>query len=243
MKRQILGGALAVLALAASACGTNGGTRQTSAGAPASATTLDLHTITTRGMGKVKTIPDIATITIGVTTRRSAATDALSQNNSETAALTSKLKSGGVAEKDIQTANLGINPSYDNNGHPNGYEVTNTVTATLRNLKKAGEIIDSAARAVGDDVRLQGIQFGIGDDTTARANARADAVRQARAQADQIAKAANVSVGSVRTITETSESAPSPFYSRAGVMDAAAMPISPGQVEVGVSVDVTYDIG
>jgi len=234
----------AVAATSLTACSTSG--RQVAAGAPAASGsgTLDLHTISTVGTGKMSTTPDEATVTLGVSTKRATATDALNANNAEAHTLIQKLRSGGVAEKDIQTTELSIYPNYTNAGHIDGYQVSNTVTATMHDLKKAGAIIDSAASAVGDDVRVQGISFGLSDDTNARAQARVDAVKQAKAQAEQIARAAGVSLGTVRTIAEESSESPTPMYQGTAAMNAmASTPIAAGQVSLTVSVSVTYDIG
>lgn len=243
MNRLLTGCIAAACVVALAGCGKSNARVPAAAGS--AGTVADLHTITTRGTGKIKTTPDMATINIGVSTKAASASDALSRNNSETKTLIDKLKGGGVAEKDIQTSDISVSPHYNTGGRPDGYEVTNTVNATLRDLGKAGQVIDSAAQAVGDDVRIQGISFGVADDTAARAKARADAVRQARAQADQIASAAKVSVGTVRTISEVSQDSPMPYYSgaRAATAFDSSVPISTGQVDIGVSVDVTYDIG
>lgn len=207
-------------------------------------TTLTLPTISTVGTGKVKTAPDMLTVTIGVSTKRANASDALGVNNAETHTLIGKLRAGGVAEKDIQTTDISIYPSYDNGGHIDGYQVNNTVTAVMRDLTKAGKTIDAAASAVGNDVRIQGISFGISDDTSARAQARVDAVKQARAQAEQMAKAAGVSLGGVRTMTEQStESTPVPMYAAAADTALRSTPVAAGQVSLTVSVSVTFDIG
>ncbi|GAA5155076.1 SIMPL domain-containing protein [Pseudonocardia eucalypti] len=202
--------------------------------------------IVAHGVGKVTGAPDVATVALGVQTRAGNAKEALAANNRQSTALIAMLKGKGIADADLQTSQLSVNPTYGNDSRITGYEVTNQVTAKVRNMASAGEIIDAAAEAAGDAMRVQQLSFAIDDDSGLRARARADAVKQAQAQARQMAEAAGVKLGAVRAISEIPIAMPpSPMYKAevAGAYDRASVPVQPGTQELSVSVDVVYDIG
>ncbi|HEX8767282.1 MAG TPA: SIMPL domain-containing protein [Jatrophihabitans sp.] len=204
----------------------------------------DGHTITTRGVGRVSGTPDTLTVLIGVSTQDSSAKAALSANNSKANALIELLRSKGVADKDLQTRQLTINPTYnDKSGTITGYQVDNAVQATLHSIAGAGALLDAAAGVVGNAVRVQQIGFSIGDDSALRAEARAQAVGQAKAQAAQIAKAAGVTLGRIRSITEVLDGrSPITYDMRSAAGAAESVPLQPGQQELTVAVDIVYDM-
>ncbi|WP_232663381.1 SIMPL domain-containing protein [Pseudonocardia sp. TRM90224] len=200
--------------------------------------------INARGVGTAKGAPDIVTVDLGVSTRAPSAQAALGANNERAAALIATLKNSGVAEADIRTSQLSVNPTYADGGRINGYEVNNSVTATLRDIAAAGRLIDAAGEAAGDAVRVNSLQFSIDDDSALRTQARADAVRQAQAQAKQMAEAAGVRTGVILSINEVVTPTPGPYWEvNAGAADQkAAVPLQPGTQELTVTVDVVYAI-
>jgi uncharacterized protein YggE len=235
MKRGLSG--VAALGLAAVAlAGCSGGSEpaaSTSAGSTAG--------ITTRGLGTVTRTPDTVTIVIGVQTRAQSAKAALDANTDKATALINVLKSKGVAPADLQTSQLSVNPTSDSaTGRITGYEVTNQVTAKLHDIGAAGGLIDAAGEAAGDAVRLQQLSFSIADDSAARAQARANAVRQAQAHAKQMADGAGVRLGKIRSITEVPVSPPGPLGRDAAA--AAPVPIEAGTQQLTVMVEVVYAI-
>jgi uncharacterized protein YggE len=235
MKRGLPG--VVALGLAAVAlAGCSGGSEpaaSTSAGSTAG--------ITTRGLGTVTRTPDTVTIVIGVQTRAQSAKAALDANTDKATALINVLKSKGVAPADLQTSQLSVNPTSDSaTGRITGYEVTNQVTAKLHDIGAAGGLIDAAGEAAGDAVRLQQLSFSIADDSAARAQARANAVRQAQAHAKQMADGAGVRLGKIRSITEVPVSPPGPLGRDAAA--AAPVPIEAGTQQLTVMVEVVYAI-
>lgn len=204
----------------------------------------DLATITTVGTGKVKGTPDVMTITLGVETRSASAQEALAQNNVLAADVIAVLKASGVADADLQTSQFYVNPTYGEKNEITGYSVTNTVTATLRDITAAGSVIDAVAQKAGDAVRVQQIGFSIDDDSELRAAARADAVKQAQAQAGQLAAAAGVPLGALRSITEVSAASPMPFYAASDMAGGReSVPLEVGSQQLTVTVQVVYDLG
>ncbi|MHA6780967.1 SIMPL domain-containing protein [Pseudonocardia saturnea] len=201
--------------------------------------------ISARGVGTVTGTPDTLTVVLGVSTRGPAAVGALQDNNAQATALIDVLRGSGVAEDDLRTSGLSIYPTYSDNGRVTGYEVSNQVTATLRDLAGAGALIDAAAQAAGDAVRVQQIAFSLDDDAEQRAAARADAVRLAEAQIAEMAEAAGVSPGGLLSITELPADAPPQPYAagEAFAQDAASVPLLPGTQEISVSVEVVRAVG
>jgi len=208
---------------------------------------VDGHTITTRGVGRATGTPDTVTVVIGVSTQAASATAALDANNAKANALLALLRRNGVADKDLRTSQLSVNPTYNDKGATiTGYQVDNTVQATLHELGRAGALLDAAVGTVGNAVRIQQISFSIGDDSALRAQARARAVGQAKAQATQLAQAAGVRLGSIRSLTELADGGAPITYdmrSAAGASTAAAVPVQAGQQDITVTVDLVYDIG
>jgi len=199
--------------------------------------------ITTRGLGTVTGTPDTLTVVLGVSTRAASAADALSDNNTRATGVRDVLRGRGVTADDLRTSGLSISPTLENDGRISGYEVSNQVTATLRDVAGAGALIDAAARAAGDAVRVQQISFGIDDDAEPRARARADAVRQAVTQARQLADAAEVGLGPILSITEVTEGQPPVPITRDSAAGAqASIPIEPGTQDVSVTVEVVHAV-
>ncbi|HEV7535751.1 MAG TPA: SIMPL domain-containing protein [Acidimicrobiia bacterium] len=244
--------ALAVAAVAALALAGCAKSEPKAAGAaPAANVSTDngRPSIAARGVGLVKGTPDTLRVVLGVETRSPSAKDALAANNDKANALISTLKDKGVAAKDIQTSQLSINPTYDDKGQRiTGYQVSNQVTATLHDIAGAGGLIDAAAGAVGDAVRVQSMGFSIDDDSGLKAEARTQAVHLAQLQAEQMAKAAGVKLGGIRLISEVPENSSVPVYDRyagapkAAVGSSAPAPVEPGQQELSLTVDVVWDI-
>jgi uncharacterized protein len=201
------------------------------------------------GSGKVTATPDICTLNLGVQSQDTTVAAAQAKAATAMDKMISSLTSNGVAKKDIQTQNFNISQTtrYDTNTQQSvvtGYQVTNTVTATIRSLDKAGSIIDAAAAAGGDLTRINGISFSIEDPTNYYNDARKLAIADAKAKATQMAQLAGVTLGNVSYVTESSYVPPVPFVMASGVKAAqdVSTPISPGQMDITSTVQITYAI-
>jgi len=156
----------------------------------------------------------------------------------------------GIADDDIQTTNVAINPRYDTptGRAPRivGYSADNSFVVKLRDAAKDGATIDALSAAAGDAVQVQGIAYSFDDDTKLLDEARKDAVARARAQAQQLADAADVHLGAVRSVTDAG--APTSLYGFQAVgagsaaRDAVAVPVSPGTQQLTMTVTVVFDI-
>jgi uncharacterized protein YggE len=204
------------------------------------------RTITALGTGIVEGVPDVLELSLGVSTRERSAADALSRNSALARKVMFVLKSAGVADKDVQTTGLSISPAYDDDGeHVVGYEVSNTVAAQIHAIDDAGKIVDAATKVAGDDIVVNSLYFSFDDNSKLVSAARSDAVKRAKAQAQQLAGAAGVELGDLMTISEsgTPTGPPVPMpESREGAAGDAAPPINPGTETTSVDVTLVYEI-
>lgn len=197
--------------------------------------------ITVTGTGTVETAPDMATLTVGVTTQEPTAASALAANSAAVEAVIARLTAAGIAARDMQTSSLSISPNwsgYDSSAPSiTGYVANNMVTVRVRGLDALGAVIDAA---VADGANtLNGLTFGLADPEPALDTARASAVAEARRKAELLAQAAGVTLGPVRAISEGGEGAgPAPMF-RA---EAASVPVAGGEIGLSASVTITYEI-
>jgi uncharacterized protein YggE len=205
------------------------------------------RTISVTGTGRVLIAPDVADMTFGDSVRRDRATAASQDAADQMSKVVDALKAAGIAPKDIQTANLSLQPVYDYSGNTpvlTGYEADNAVSVTLRDLAKAGQTIDAAVNAGANNV--SGINFRLEDPTKAEAQARDQAMADAKAKADALAAAGNVTITGIQSISEVSAPQPYPveFAGRAAAAgDTSATPVEPGNITNEVTVSVVYLIG
>jgi uncharacterized protein YggE len=203
--------------------------------------------ITVSGHGEVQVPPDTAVFTVGVQVTATTVADARERAAKAADAVISSVKKNGVDEKDIRTTGLSIQPVFDykNGTEPRitGYQVTNQVTVKVRKLDNVSKVVDDAAAAGGDDVRLQGISFVVDDDEKPIQQAREAAMKDAKAKADQLAKLGGVELGDPLTIAESQGATPI-FEDRSAAAPAAdvATPIQPGTNTVSVDVNVRWQI-
>jgi hypothetical protein len=221
---------------------------------PASAAEADAvfaaTTVNLAAYGETKIAPDQATINLGVQSRAATAQEAMRLNNVAMNRVTAALRAQGVAERDIQTSGLNLNPQmqYAENQAPRvtGYEASNQVTVTVNDLARLGPTVDAVVAAGSN--QINGIGFGLRDPKAAENAARQDAVRQLRAKADLYAQATGHKVRRLVSLNEgTSYSNPPPPrpYARMAMAEAAssdAANISPGELKVRVDVSATYEL-
>ena len=201
------------------------------------------------GEGEATAAPDLAMLTLSVMREAKTARAALDANNDAMAAVIAAMKSAGIADRDLQTAGIQINPRYNYTNDPDGtqkaelvaYQVTNTLSVRVRDIDKTGEILDKAVTLGVNEGG--GISFTNVDPSTVITQARKKAVSDAMAKAKTLAEAAGVSVGKVVEISEQSY-APQPMPMSAKSFDSAraAVPIQAGENSYRVQVNVTFEI-
>lgn len=207
----------------------------------------DAGGISISGQGTAVADPDIASLSIGLSTLADTARGARDDAASRMSDLIESLEENGIAEEDFHTSQFSINPEIDfrRDGEQviRGYRVTSLLSITVRDLDRVGEVIDDAVDAVGNDIRVQGVTFSIEDAAALQSEARALAMADAGAKAEQLAELAGVDLGKPIAISESSGGGMPPvFFEAAGAADLAQTPISPGQLEITVTVQVTYAI-
>ncbi len=205
------------------------------------------------GTGQVRAAPDQATADFAVETTGATAQAAAAENAQRMERVIAALVRAGVPRERIETRDYNVFPDYDprsmESGEPRirGYRVMNTVSATLHDIARVGQVVDAALQAGAN--RVHGVRFGLRDPQRFRQQAIADAVRRARADAESIAAALRVELGHVRE-AHTAEfgMVPQPpvMYARdamASMAESAPTPINPAEQMVRASVSISYSIG
>ena len=203
------------------------------------------------GIGEVTAVPDVATLRLGIESREASVAEARSRASEAMDRVMKALTDSGVAKKDIQTQYFNISKitRWDNENEREvviGYRVTNMVIAKIRELDKVGAVIDAVAVAGGDLTRMDNIGFSVDDPSDYYLEARGKAITDARAKAEQMAELAGVKLGKPTYISESSYM-PSPIYrqdmiAKAEGAPAVETPISPGEMEISLSVQIAYAI-
>ena len=200
------------------------------------------------GEGEVMAVPDIATLRLGIAAQAATVAEAQSEATEAMTKVMDTLIDNGVAENDIQTQHFSIYQvtRWDREIEEEvviGYRVTNMVTAKIRDIDKAGTIIDAVAEAGGDLTRIDGISFSVDDPSAYYEEAREKAMADAKAKAEQLATLAGVTLGKPTYISEGTQ-IPPPIYFRGADAEMAApsTPISPGEMEISLTVQVVYAI-
>lgn len=200
--------------------------------------------ITVTGTGKVTGTPDTLRISLSVSVTNADVDAALRGANAAAKAVQDSLLAKGVAKADLQTSGMSVQTSYSSKGIPNGYVVSESMTAAVRDLTKAGTTLSAAIAAGGNAVRVEGVSFSLEDTDGLLSGARKSAVDDAKAKAQQYAEAAGKQVGDVQSISEVVQT-PSPQYldgrsAYASVAAGSPVPLQVGSQEVAVQVTVVY---
>jgi len=199
------------------------------------------------GRGVVTVTPDIATLRLGVEAQAATVAIAQSQATEAMDEVMAALTDNGVAKKDIQTQYFSIRQvtKWDREKEEEvviGYRVTNKVTAKIREIDKAGTIIDAVAAAGGDLTRIDSIGFSVDDPSAYYEEAREEAMADAEAKAEQLAELVGGRLGKATYISESTQ-IPPPIYRQdiyVEAVPAAETPISPGEMEISLTVQVAY---
>ena len=202
------------------------------------------------GQGKVSVAPDVATLRLGIEAQETSVAEAQAKAVEAMDEVRQVLAENGVADKDIQTRYFNIQKvtKWDRDREQEiviGYRVTNLVTAKIRDMDKTGTIIDAVAKAGGDLTRIDSINFSVDDPSEYYEEAREKAMADAKAKAKQLASLADITLDKPTYISESGQF--SPIYPVRAEMAVAApapveTPISPGEVEISLSVQVVYAI-
>ena len=197
---------------------------------------------------EARRVPDVATISAGVVTQAADGNTAMRQNAEQMAKVMAAIKAAGIAEKDIQTSGISLNPQYRyaENQAPSitGYQASNTVNLKVRDITRLGKVLDSLA-AQGAN-QINGPSFQIDQPEPVYDEARLAALKKAKDRAETYARALGLNVRRIVSISEAGGGGfrPMPMMAMSArgkaEMDTA---VSPGETEVSVSLDVVFELG
>ena len=205
--------------------------------------TKPTRTLTLSATGTIKTRPDMASINTGIQTEAVKARDALDDNSDIMARMMKSLKAAGLEDRDIATTQFSVQPRYQHfkNGRPRkiiGYRVVNSLSITTPDIEDLGAILDRLV-SLGSN-RIGGIQFGLKDPEKTLDEARKKAMQKVLDKAALYARAADVELGSILSISEqTSRHFPQPMKMRS-MRASAPVPLAPGQHTTSVTVHVKW---
>lgn len=201
------------------------------------------------GQGVVSVAPDMASVDLGVTQRAPTAAGAMGQVSDKVAAILTQLDGLSIADLDRQTSGFYLRPVYENRPVEEGqtaqivgYEAGNLVTVRVRDLSKIGVVLDSVILEGANN--FNGLHFSLQDQSAPLALARQGAVADAMARAEQLAKAAGITLGAVLEMTENSQGYP-PMQMQAAEMrsmDSMQKSIASGEIEVAAQVTMQFEI-
>ena len=208
-------------------------------------------TLTLSAEAEVQAAPDVADIGAGVMTQAAEAQAALAANSAQMTRVIAALRKAGIADRDIQTSGLNLQPQYryEQNQPPAliGFQATNRVQVRLRDLKGSGKVIDTLVTEGAN--QIDGPNFRIDKPEPLLDKARAEAVRKARTRAELYAQAAGLKVARISSISEGFQQRPPLPMPRMASADAievsasrAAPPVAPGEVGLVATVTMTFEL-
>jgi len=215
-----------------------------------SSETSPAENITVVGQGSVRMSPDIAQVSIGMETSAGTVGEAVGENEAQMVKILAALAAAGIAEKDIQTMNYSIQldrypeqmaRTESSSAEPAPvYRVSNMVTVTVHDLESVGDVLDAVIEAGANNI--WGITFALDDPTAAQSEARVKAMEDAQSRAEALAELGGVELGPVMSISEVVGAIPVGMSAKVERAAAAGGSISPGELEIGYQVQVSYFI-
>jgi uncharacterized protein YggE len=203
--------------------------------------------VTVIGFAEIAASPDMAQVSVGVTTQAVAVGDALAANNAKTRDVIAVIRKKGVAERDIQTTQFSVSPQYSHNrdGNPptlDLYRVTNRIEVTVRDIEKAGDLLDAAVAGGANEVF--GLDFGVQESSALLDRARRNAMDNARTKAELYASAAGLPLGRAIVITEETSTFDRPRpMAEISLMKASSVPLAAGTMTFSAEIRVRYSLG
>ena len=233
--RQIAAALALALTIPLAACGTRG----------AAATQTTTNVITVSATSTIKAVPDVARISVGITTTGNSAKAAQKANAKPTNAVIAQLKELGVAEEEIQTTYTNLSPVWNESGETDTYEMRTVLSVGGLAIDQVSTTMDACVDAGATEV--DGPEYYISSYDERYAEALAQAVEATKPKAEVLAKASGVRLGGVVSVTEGYQDSSIAFAKASGAVmaDEAAeelASIEPGQVSIQADVTVSYEI-
>jgi uncharacterized protein YggE len=201
-------------------------------------------TIQIAGTGAVQARPDIATINIGVSTEDGNPQNAVSRNNAATSKVISEVEAGGIEKKDLRTSNFSVYPQYRTEGENKRqvvtYRVSNTVTVTIRDLDKVGDILTKVVSAGSN--QISGPNFSVSNPEKYLDEARKKAVENAMSKANAYASAAGLKLGTILAMSEEATAAPVFRGPMAMAKPGGSVPIEAGEESLQAQISLVIEL-
>jgi uncharacterized protein YggE len=199
-------------------------------------------TVTAVGSGTGSATPDTAQVSMGVTVNAKTSTEAQGAASTKSAAIIAAVKAAGIADADIQTGQISLNPQYGNTGSTvTGYQAFQSIDIKTKSVDKVSAAVTAATNAGATNV--SGPTFTLTDTGSAGTDAISKAMADAKARADAMAKAAGRTLGRVISVTEGTAGAVVPVYDTAlagSAKSSVPVPVQPGQVDTQVQLTVVF---
>lgn len=201
--------------------------------------------VSVSGEGSVTVTPDMAEVTAGVSSEAKTPREAAEANAKAMSAVIDAIKAAGIPDNDIGTARYAIHPVYASKGRGEtqqivGYRVSNLVRVKIRDMARAGEVLDQMTAAGATNVG--GIEFSPSDPAALKDKARAAAFADAKRRAELYAKAAGAQLGRAIAIAEQEARPPQPMGLRTAAAAQTATPIMAGEDALTVVVTVSFEL-
>ena len=201
--------------------------------------------ITVVGDGVIQARPNATSVNLGVQVTAASPAEALAQARQRTERVLQRLRELGIAEADLQTSGLSVNPNFGPGRDPaaqptvTGYNGSANLTVQVADVNRVGDVLTAAVDAGANLVH--GLSYGIRDDAALRRQALLAAIADARPKAEAVAQATGLTLGAVRAVVEVPVGGP-PGIFRGGLGGGAAEGIAPGELSVSARVQVTFDV-
>lgn len=213
------------------------------------------NTISVSAEGKIKSVPDLATVTIGVMSQGATATEVKDSNNKKINKIIDFIKAQGIKSEDITTSQFSFYPQQDwqsGKGVIIGYQSDQTVTVKVKGVDKSQNVMEKVLDgAVNNGAnQIQGVYFGFENPESVQQEARKLAIDNAKTKAQGLAKEAGLTLGKVVSISETNSGMGTPIvYAGAamgmggGGMDKSVAPnVEPGSQDITESMTVVFEV-
>lgn len=205
---------------------------------------------TSSGTAELETIPDEASVSLGIDVKRSTVAEAQDEANRVINTISDRLKGLGIDKEDIKTQNYSIRPDYNYNGGNRkitGYRVTANLRVKLTDFDKLNAVIDMATAEGANQVG--GINFSLSKEKQKelKKQAREEAIADAKENAKELARLSGVRLGKVVDVSESRGGSPRPYYGGANLMmmdsvaESAPTSIEPGSATYSYSVTLSYE--
>lgn len=214
---------------------------------PAPTADAEVRQVSVQGSGEVQGTPDTLNVNASIEFTAQDVTGAMNQTSERQQAVISTLVDAGVEREDISTSQVSLQPQFsgssDNPSAIVGYRASNSIDIKIRQLDAGSQVLALIVSSGGDATRINSVNYSIDDDSALLRDARSRAYDDARERAEQYAQLAGLDLGEVVSITEAQGATPQASLPGPRGAETAAVPLEPGQLTVGFTVTVEWELG